>query len=115
MPASKGRGMNGEEAMSEVKHTPVPWRLRTRGNIGNTIEADSGKRYDSLDDGFRVVAMYQECCASDRCLDEQENRDANGAFIVEAVNNYESLRAKLAKATAALEACRTAHCGYAIT
>lgn len=24
--------MNGEEAMSEVKHTPVPWRLRTRGN-----------------------------------------------------------------------------------
>lgn len=72
-------------------HTPTPWRLKTSGNTGNAIEADSGKRYGELNDGFRIVASYQECCASDKYHEQLANCHANGALIVEAVNNYERL------------------------
>ena len=84
-------------------HTPPPWRLRTTGNMGNLIEADSGKRVDHLDDGFRTVGSYQECCASDKYADQERNRDANGAFIVKAVNNHDALVDKLGKVVRWLE------------
>ncbi|TXG96563.1 MAG: hypothetical protein E6R08_09160 [Nevskiaceae bacterium] len=77
--------------MSEGKHTPTPWRLRTEGNLGSAIEAPSGKRYSELDDGYRIVCSYQECCASDQYLVQEENRRANGEFIVRAVNSHHAL------------------------
>ena len=75
--------------MSE--HTPTPWRLRTTGNMGNLIEAYSGKHQGDFDNGFRTVVSYQECCASDKYLEQEANCAANGAFIVKAVNNHEAL------------------------
>lgn len=83
------------QSQPTTEHTPTPWRLRTTGNMGNLIEADSGKSLDHLDDGYRIVATYQECCASDKYQVQDANRRANGAFIVEAVNNYAALRAKV--------------------
>lgn len=88
-------------------HTPTPWRLKTTGNLGCAIEADCGGRYDdSLDDGFRVVATYQECCASNLYAVQEANRNANGAFIVKAVNSHDALVAALIKAkTCLLDGC----------
>lgn len=80
-----------------AEHTPTPWRLRTEGNIGSAIEAPSGKRYSELDDGYRIVCNYQECCASDLYAVLEANRKANGEFIVKAVNNHEALVKALKK------------------
>ncbi len=79
-------------------HTPAPWRLRTTGNMGNLIEAYCGKRLDDHDDGYRTVATYQECCSSNKYLDQRANCDANGAFIIEAVNSYASLKTQAERA-----------------
>lgn len=84
-----------------TEHTPTPWRLKTGGNIGNSIEAYSGKRshlYD--DDGYRTVALYQGCGQNNNYIDERGNAAANGAFIVKAVNAWydaAALRARLAE------------------
>jgi hypothetical protein len=78
------------------QHTPTPWRLCTTGNLGSAIEAPSGKKYSDLDDGFRIVASYQECCASDLYDELEANRLANGAFIVEAVNSFEVMKRRIA-------------------
>lgn len=77
------------------EHTPTPWRLRVSGNIGNAIEAYSGKHYSELDDGYRTLATFQECCSSPSYADQQKNCAANGAFIVEAVNSYDRNRATI--------------------
>lgn len=79
-----------------TEHTPTPWRLCTTGNLGSAIEAPSGKKYSNLDDGYRIVASYQECTASELFLEQEANRRANGAFIVKAVNNHEALAEALA-------------------
>lgn len=71
-----------------TKHTPGPWRFATKSNFGNLIEADSGKRggigAGLPDEGYRTVAMYQACCASERYDDQEENRLANGHLIAAA-------------------------------
>lgn len=74
------------------KHTPTPWRLKTSGNIGCAIEADSGRRSEMYeDDGFRIVATYQECTGSQNLFEQRANCDANGRFIVKAVNAHDDL------------------------
>ena len=66
-------------------HTPGPWRIRTNGNIGNAIEADCGLRSPLFaDNGFRTVATFQSCCASDRYDEQQANALANAHLIVAA-------------------------------
>jgi len=90
--------------MSE--HTPTPWRLRTEGNLGSAIEGPSGKRYGELDDGYRIVCSYQECCASDLYAVLEANRKANGEFIVKAVNNHERLVNALTQISQLTEALR---------
>lgn len=87
-----------------TEHTPTPWRLRTEGNLGSAIEAPSGKRYSELDDGYRIVCSYQECCASDLHAVLEANRRANGEFIVKAVNNHEALVEALKDLVFAVEA-----------
>lgn len=77
--------------MTDQSHTPLPWRLATRGNIGSLIEGYSGKHLYDGDDGFRAIASFQECCASEMYLDQQNNREANGALIVRSVNSLPSL------------------------
>lgn len=87
-------------------HTPTPWRLCTTGNLGSAIEAPSGKSYHEGDDGYRIVCSYQECTASPLYAVQEENRRANGAFIVEAVNSYAALKARIAELEAELVSCR---------
>lgn len=76
-------------------HSPLPWRLRTTGNFASTIEAYSGRKYNEFDDGFRIVATYQECTASDLYADHEANRAANGSLIVSSVNAVPALVAAL--------------------
>jgi hypothetical protein len=77
--------------MSEPKWTPGPWRKKTNGNIGNSIEAQSGRQAHADDDGMRIVATYQECTASDQYAAQEENRAANGNLIAAAPELYEAL------------------------
>lgn len=87
------------EASVLSEATARPWRLRTGGNIGNSIEAYSGKHHSELDDGYRIVASFQECGPSEKYMDQLANGIANGALIVRAVNNHDAL-------VKALEKCR---------
>lgn len=75
-------GEAGELEGLEKLATPGPWRKRTTGNMGNLIEADSGKRAYPGDDGFRAVGTYQSCCTDRPAVDENANAEANGALIV---------------------------------
>jgi hypothetical protein len=79
-----------------TKHTPGPWRFST-GIHGNAIEAFSGRSYGEGDDGFRVVATYQECEPTDIYRNRVENAKANGHLIAAAPDMF-----------AALEDCREA-------
>jgi hypothetical protein len=71
--------------------TPGPWRRATKGNMGNAIEADSGKRSYDGDTGFRVVAMFQACTDKRLASEEDANMEANGALIIAAPDLYEAL------------------------
>jgi hypothetical protein len=75
------------------KATPRPWRLCTRGNLGSAIEVPSGKSYYDGDDGYRVIASYQECTDSGLYAVQESNRIANGELILRAVNSYDRLLA----------------------
>lgn len=74
----------------ETKFTPGPWR-RAKGNFGNCIEADSGKRTWDGDTGFRPVAMFQECSNKVLASEQDENMEANGALIIAAPDMYAAL------------------------
>lgn len=86
------------------KATPGPWRLKTSGNFGNMIEADSGKRSGlHLDDGMRSVASYQYCGPSDRYDEQEATTAATGELIVAAVNALPALLARIAELEAERE------------
>lgn len=68
----------------QAQHTPGPWRYATTGNIGNCVEADSGKRMYDLDNGYRTVALVQHCCASDNFFEQEANQAANILLIAAA-------------------------------
>lgn len=67
-----------------TKHTPGPWRLQTKGNMGNVIEAYGGKHNFEGDDGFRAVAMFQCCEPTGLHHAEEENKLANARLIAAA-------------------------------
>ena len=73
--------------MSETKFTPGPWRI-SAGNIGNAIEAQSGKNVHEFDDGFRILATFQPCEPTGKYLEEQENAKANANLIAAAPEMY---------------------------
>ena len=72
------------DTSAETKWTPGPWRICKSGNMANTVEGNSGRKLDELDDGFRTVAMFQACCASDHMADKEANANANGHLIAAA-------------------------------
>jgi len=69
-------------------HTPGPWRRKVGGNLGNAIEAFSGKHIYDNDDGFRTVAMFQSCEATGFAAQEDANAAANGRLIAAAPDGY---------------------------
>lgn len=77
------------------KHTPGPWRIATKGNIGNTIEAQSGRKVHDLDDGMRTLATFQSCCASDLYVEQEANQLANGRLIAAAPDLLAQLESTL--------------------
>jgi hypothetical protein len=72
-----------------MSHTPGPWRVATKSNIGNMVEAESGN-------GYRCVATFQECGPSPRFDVQQANREANGRLIAAAPDLLEACKAVLA-------------------
>lgn len=81
---------------SATQWTPGPWRIGTSGSMANIIEGQSGRKLNDLDDGFRAVAMFQACCASDHFIDKEVNAKANGFLIAAAPDLYEALAAAVA-------------------
>jgi hypothetical protein len=73
-------------------HTPGPWRHKQTGNMGNLIEGPSGRKLDDLDDGYRAVALVQDCCASHKYAVQEANRVANIALIVAAPDMLAALQ-----------------------
>ena len=78
---------------SATQWTPGPWRIGTSGSMANIIEGQSGRKLNDLDDGFRTVAMFQACCASDHFIDKEVNAKANGFLIAAAPDLYDALSA----------------------
>ena len=76
-----------------AKATPGPWRVKTTGNIGNQIEAQSGLRSWERDDGMRSVCGFQYCGSSQNYYEQKEVTAATGELIAEAVNALPALLA----------------------
>ncbi len=79
--------------MTEVKHTPGPWRLKTTGNYGNTIEARTGDDASGYP-RFSVVCTYQSALPrGNYTFDfEDENAQANGNLIAAAPDLLQMLK-----------------------
>jgi hypothetical protein len=75
------------------KATPGPWRVKTTGNIGNQIEAQSGRKTWERDDGWRSVAGFQYCGPSENYYEQAEVAAATGELIAAAVNALPALLA----------------------
>lgn len=76
----------------KAEHTPTPWYHRQAGQ-----KSKYGEAYDWIADSPERGKHRKIIVSRDGC------EPADYAFIVEAVNNYESLRAQLATARKALE------------
>jgi len=63
-----------------TEHTPTPWTKNNKGEIGPRFRSDD--QSDGMLDPVAEVMFG-------------DNREANAAFIVEAVNNHEDLKARV--------------------
>jgi len=90
--------------MSEVKHTPGPWRLKTTGNYGNTIEARTGDDADGHP-RYSVVCSYQSALPRGRyTFDvEEQNAQSNGRLIAAAPELLDHLKSRCADLRASLD------------
>lgn len=76
------------------KATPRPWRITKSRSMSNQIEGNTGQpRFDD-DDGYRTVATFQSAGSFPSAIEEDENRTANAALIVAAVNSYDQHKAE---------------------
>ena len=97
-----------------AKATPGPWRVKTTGNIGNQIEAQSGLRSWERDDGMRSVCGFQYCGSSQNYYEQKEVTAATGELIAEAVNALPALLA-LAEAVEGGEQAWVSPTGHVLT
>lgn len=102
--ASYARGLAGErgKAMSEIKHTPMPWRVK---HLTNVI----GRREDCDVE----VSIATTSGSQSNMVDTSTENRANAELIVLAVNNHARLVAALrAMVTTALETAQSCiYCG----
>lgn len=88
----QAQGYRGEDDMNKATHTPLPWKWRDD--------------FKHIQGSPRDGETYGEAVTNHGGLARPKTTGmANAALIVEAVNNYESLRAQLASAKKALEEC----------
>lgn len=75
------------------QHTPGPWRLKTTGNYGNTIEARTGDTAEGTP-RFSVVCSYQTALPrGNHTVDvEEANAQANGHLIAAAPDLLAALK-----------------------
>ncbi len=86
----QAQGYRGEDEMRKAEHTPLPWKWRDD--------------FKHIQGSPREGETYGESVTNYGGLAKPRTTGmANAALIIEAVNNYESLRAKLASAKKALE------------
>lgn len=77
--------------MTKPSFTPGPWRRKKSANYGNAIEGKTTRRHFDGDEGWRIVATYQEACDSQIAADQDANWEANGNLIAAAPELYDAL------------------------
>jgi uncharacterized coiled-coil protein SlyX len=70
---------------NSIKHTPTPWEIRYSGGIDFIISSGYGKIVEAIFPNVNIDSMDEH----------EEQWTANGKFIVEACNNYYSLKEQL--------------------
>jgi hypothetical protein len=80
-------------------HTPGPWHHDLKGNFGNCVAGQSGKKLYEFDDGFRPIALVQHCTSSDLAAAQDANQAANIALIAAAPDLLACLQALRWKST----------------
>ena len=81
--------------MSETKHTPTPWKVVSAPNFDNGMVYTSIQPVNVDEDAMKPLAMmngeYHVCRMSHTAAEWRFNyHRANAAFIVTAVNAYDS-------------------------
>lgn len=105
-----------------AEHTPTPWAYRPeRHDDWGYIRGP--KEHPDLPGSIAAIARGEYVHTHDEHRAAgTDPYAANAAFIVEAVNSYDAMKAELALlrsqveiARTALAECRTSYCGYSIT
>lgn len=94
--------------MSQLEHTPTPWKVVSVPNFSNGLVYTSIQPVDADEEAKKQLAMmngeFHVCRMNHTAAEWRFNyHRANAAFIVKAVNAYESNQALIAKLQEALE------------
>ncbi len=93
--------------MSKGKHTKLPWKIGVTSDNRTVVSSGMGKAFIGIVADVEVD-HWKESRRGDKDVDAvREEINANGAFIVKAVNSHDQLVKALKLAQSQLE-----YCGY---